>query len=156
MSNLISLIVPCYNEQEALPFFYQEVCKVAADLKARHEVDVEFIFINDGSADQTLRLLRELAGSDERVKYISFSRNFGKESAIYAGLHMPAATNTRSSVRICRIRLPCFLKCTSSSGMALTTALGRDGSPARASRRSAPSLPGASTGLSTGSPKWIL
>ena len=86
MSNLISLIVPCYNEQEALPFFYQEVCKVAADLKARHEVDVEFIFINDGSADQTLRLLRELAGSDERVKYISFSRNFGKESAIYAGL----------------------------------------------------------------------
>ena len=97
MSNLISLIVPCYNEQEALPFFYQEVCKVAADLKARHEVDVEFIFINDGSADQTLRLLRELAGSDERVKYISFSRNFGKESAIYAGLHMPAATNTRSS-----------------------------------------------------------
>lgn len=86
MSDLISLVVPCYNEQEALPFFYREVCKVAASLKDHYAVDVEFVFVNDGSKDKTLALLRDFAERDMRVKYISFSRNFGKESAIYAGL----------------------------------------------------------------------
>ena len=86
MSDLISVIVPCFNEQEALPFFYREICKVALKLKEKHCVDFELLFVNDGSRDQTLSLLRELSTKDSRVKYISFSRNFGKESAIYAGL----------------------------------------------------------------------
>ena len=85
MSDLISVIVPCFNEQEALPFFYREICKVALELKEKHCVDFELLFVNDGSRDQTLSLLRELSTKDSRVKYISFSRNFGKESAIYAG-----------------------------------------------------------------------
>lgn len=86
MSDLISLIVPCYNEQEALPFFYEEICKVSSQLKKKYNVDFEFIFVNDGSRDQTLQMLRDLSSTDSRVKYISFSRNFGKEGAIYAGL----------------------------------------------------------------------
>ena len=86
MSELLSLIVPCYNEQEALPFFNKEICKVAAKMKEQYDVDFEFLFVNDGSKDHTLDILREMASRDPRVKYISFSRNFGKESAIYAGL----------------------------------------------------------------------
>ena len=86
MSKLISLIVPCYNEQEALPVFYREVCKTADKLKEQYDVNIEFLFINDGSKDQTLALIKGLSARDLRVKYISFSRNFGKESAIYAGL----------------------------------------------------------------------
>ena len=86
MSKLISLIVPCYNEQEALPVFYREICKTADKLKEQYDVNIEFLFINDGSKDQTLALIKDLSARDLRVKYISFSRNFGKESAIYAGL----------------------------------------------------------------------
>ena len=79
----ISVIVPCYNEEESLPLFYIEICKVAESFK---HVDFEFIFVNDGSRDNTLSLARDLAKSDKRVRYISFSRNFGKEAAILAGL----------------------------------------------------------------------
>ena len=79
---LLTAIVPCYNEEEALPFFYAEISRVAAEMKA---VDFEFLFINDGSKDGTLRILRELALKDKRVRYVSFSRNFGKESAMFAG-----------------------------------------------------------------------
>lgn len=78
----ISLVVPCYNEEEVLPYFYEEFCKAAEQLA---EYTVEVIFINDGSRDRTLAVLREFAQIDSRVKYISLSRNFGKESAIYAG-----------------------------------------------------------------------
>ena len=78
----ISIIVPCYNEQESLPYFYKEIDKVSKVMK---EVSFEFIFVNDGSKDKTLSILKEYASKDERVKYISFSRNFGKEAAIYAG-----------------------------------------------------------------------
>ena len=80
---LISAIVPCYNEEEAIPFFYEEVTRVAAQMTS---VDFEFIFIDDGSSDRTLEVLREYAQKDKRVRYVSFSRNFGKESAMYAGL----------------------------------------------------------------------
>lgn len=80
---LISAIVPCYNEEEAIPFFYEEVTRVAAQMTS---VDFEFIFIDDGSSDRTLAVLREYAQKDKRVRYVSFSRNFGKESAMYAGL----------------------------------------------------------------------
>ena len=81
MPALISLIVPCYNEEKALPSFWAET-KAVTD---RMDAYFEFIFVDDGSRDGTLRILRELAASDSRVKYISFSRNFGKESAMYAG-----------------------------------------------------------------------
>lgn len=77
----ISLIVPCYNEQEVLPLFYSEVKKVMESLKC----DYELLFVNDGSKDNTLKVLREFAENDNHVIYLSFARNFGKESAMYAG-----------------------------------------------------------------------
>ena len=83
---LISLVVPSYNEEEALPFFYKEASRVAAQMKASHGATFEFIFIDDGSKDGTLRVARALHDQDPRVRYVSFSRNFGKEAAIYAGL----------------------------------------------------------------------
>lgn len=79
----ISVIVPCYNEEESMPLFYDEICKVSDSFK---HVDFEFIFVNDGSRDRTLEIARELSKKDKRVRYISFSRNFGKEAAILAGL----------------------------------------------------------------------
>ena len=78
---LISLIVPCYNEQEALPIFYEESTKVLAEMNCEYE----FLFVNDGSKDATLSILKGLAEKDEHVTYLSFSRNFGKEAAMYAG-----------------------------------------------------------------------
>lgn len=78
----ISIIVPCYNEEESIPLFYQELNKVSSKIKANFEI----IFINDGSSDKTLNILRNLHKEDERVRYISFSRNFGKEAGILAGL----------------------------------------------------------------------
>ena len=78
----ITVIVPCYNEQEALHYYYEEMSRVMNEMK---EVGFELLFINDGSKDKTLEVIKELASKDERVKYISFSRNFGKESAMYAG-----------------------------------------------------------------------
>ena len=86
MSDKISVIVPCYNEQDALPFFFEAIGKIAGKMKQEYNVDYEFVFVDDGSRDRTLEILRDFAKKDERVKYISFSRNFGKESAIYAGL----------------------------------------------------------------------
>lgn len=83
MVKTISVIVPCFNEQEVLPIFYKEITKVAADMAG---YDFEFIFVDDGSKDETLNECKKLAESDDRVKYISFSRNFGKEAAMYAGL----------------------------------------------------------------------
>ena len=83
---LISLVVPCYNEEESMPLFYAEVTRVAAEMKESHGADFEFIFVDDGSRDGTLRVARELHAKDERVRYVSFSRNFGKEAGIYAGL----------------------------------------------------------------------
>jgi len=82
-ADLISLVVPCFNEETALPFFYEEAARVA-DLLS--DYNFEFIFVDDGSKDKTLEVIKNLADNDVRVKYLSFSRNFGKESAIYAGL----------------------------------------------------------------------
>ena len=76
------MIVPCYNEEEALPYFYEEVCRVAGELK---NYETELLFVNDGSKDNTLSVIKGFAEKDERVKYLSFSRNFGKEGAMYAG-----------------------------------------------------------------------
>ena len=80
---LISLIVPCYNEEESLPLFYKATEKL---MKKMSFADFELIFINDGSKDKTLEILRQLAKKDKRVRYISFSRNFGKEAGMFAGL----------------------------------------------------------------------
>ncbi len=77
----ISIIVPCFNEEEALPLFYDEATKVLSGMKC----DYELLFVNDGSKDRTLRLLRVLGKKDSHVRYLSFSRNFGKEAAMYAG-----------------------------------------------------------------------
>ena len=79
----ISVVVPCYNEQEALPIFYVETTK---ELEKIPNVTWEFVLVDDGSRDKTLETMQKLAEKDEKVKYISFSRNFGKESAMYAGL----------------------------------------------------------------------
>jgi len=79
----ISIVVPCYNEQDALQYFYDEVVQLAVEMPA---IMYEFVFIDDGSQDRTLNLLKELQRQDGRIKYLSFSRNFGKESAIFAGL----------------------------------------------------------------------
>jgi glycosyltransferase involved in cell wall biosynthesis len=78
----LSLIIPCYNEEAALPFIYDELVKVSASLSS---YEIEYLFINDGSKDGTLAKLKELAASDPRVHYYSFSRNFGKEAGMYAG-----------------------------------------------------------------------
>lgn len=78
----ISLIIPCYNEEESLPPFYEELNRVTSQMS---EYEFEILFVDDGSKDKTLPILKEFAEKDERVKYISFSRNFGKESAMYAG-----------------------------------------------------------------------
>ncbi|MDD2203505.1 MAG: glycosyltransferase [Bacilli bacterium] len=79
----ISIIVPCYNEEESLPLFYEEINKVSDSMK---KVTFEFLFVNDGSKDKTIDVMRDLSNKDKRVRYISFSRNFGKEAAMYAGL----------------------------------------------------------------------
>ncbi|HFI0404419.1 TPA: glycosyltransferase family 2 protein [Streptococcus suis] len=79
---MISVIVPCYNEEEAIPYFYEAMEKVRKDMREQFE----YIFVNDGSKDGTLKVLRQLSGQDQAVRYLSFSRNFGKEAALYAGL----------------------------------------------------------------------
>lgn len=78
---MISLIIPCYNEQEALPIFHAETTKVMESMGCEYEL----LFVNDGSKDGTLTVLKELAEKDLHVFYLSFSRNFGKEAAMYAG-----------------------------------------------------------------------
>ncbi|WP_133014353.1 glycosyltransferase family 2 protein [Clostridium cuniculi] len=79
----ITVVVPCYNEEDVLKSFYNEMIKVASEMK---NVDFEILFIDDGSKDKTLSIIKNYSIVDSRVKYISFSRNFGKEAAIYAGL----------------------------------------------------------------------
>lgn len=78
----ISIIVPCFNEEETIPLFYAEMEKI----KSQIDDNFEYIFVNDGSKDRTLQVLRDLNQVDKSVHYLSFSRNFGKEAALYAGL----------------------------------------------------------------------
>ena len=79
----ISIVVPCYNEEESLPLFYMETTKV---LLGMNEVDYEFVFVNDGSSDKTLEIMKKLHDGDAHCRYVGFSRNFGKEAGMYAGL----------------------------------------------------------------------
>ncbi len=83
----LSLVVPAYNEEEALPIFYREARKVEEQLP---QVEMEYLFVDDGSVDGTMDVIRRLHEEDSRVHYVSFSRNFGKEAAIYAGLENAA------------------------------------------------------------------
>ena len=83
MAELVSLVVPCYNEEESLPYFWEQTSAV---MQKMDYLDFEVIFVDDGSRDRTLPVLRKLAQRDPRVKYLSFSRNFGKEAAMFAGL----------------------------------------------------------------------
>lgn len=80
--NKISIIVPVYNEEEAIKIFYDKITEVSDKMEA----DFEYIFVNDGSKDKTLEIAKEYAKKDSRVRFVSFSRNFGKEAAMYAGL----------------------------------------------------------------------
>ena len=79
---ILSVVVPCFNEEESIPLFYREMERVRMEMGEKFE----YIFINDGSSDRTLSVLRELHLEDSNVHYLSFSRNFGKEAALYAGL----------------------------------------------------------------------
>lgn len=79
----MSIVVPCFNEEEALPVYYREMCRVMQEMK---DVEFEILFVDDGSSDRTLEILKGLNETDGRCRYLSFSRNFGKEAAIYAGL----------------------------------------------------------------------
>lgn len=84
---LISVVVPCYNEQEVLPLFRDEILRVSDEMTAKYpELEFEFLFINDGSRDKTLEILRKYSEEDSRFRYVSFSRNFGKEAGMLAGL----------------------------------------------------------------------
>ena len=84
MRQLLSLVVPCYNEEKTIPIFYQTVEK----LKGNIDADIEYCFVDDGSHDGTLAVLRAFAASKDNVHYVSFSRNFGKEAGLYAGLRL--------------------------------------------------------------------
>ena len=79
----VSIIIPCYNEEESILLFYKTIKSTARKMKKK--CSFEYIFINDGSKDKTLKLIRDLSKKDNDVRYISFSRNFGKEAAMYAG-----------------------------------------------------------------------
>lgn len=80
----ISIVIPCYNEEQAIPFFYEEITKITKDMP----YDFEFIFVNDGSKDKTIQIIKDYAKKDKQVKYIHFSRNFGKEAAMLAGFKL--------------------------------------------------------------------
>lgn len=84
---LISIVVPCYNEEKAIPFFIEEMEKVRKDMEKESEVCFEYIFIDDGSKDGTAKIIKDLTTTIDNIHYIIFSRNFGKESGLFAGLN---------------------------------------------------------------------
>lgn len=83
MNPEISIVIPCFNEEEAIPIFYEETLRVLITMSLS---SFEFVFIDDGSSDRTLEVLKEISAKDKSVHFVSFSRNFGKEAALYAGL----------------------------------------------------------------------
>jgi glycosyltransferase involved in cell wall biosynthesis len=82
---ILSIVVPCFNEEASLPFFYESFIDIQSALRER-DVTLEFIFVDDGSCDNTALVLKELSARDIRVRYVILSRNFGKEAALFAGL----------------------------------------------------------------------
>lgn len=79
----ISIVIPCLNEQEVIPIYYRKMTEI---MEKMSDVEFDLLFVDDGSTDNTLNLLRELAQKDIRCRYLSFTRNFGKEAALYAGM----------------------------------------------------------------------
>ena len=86
---LLSLVVPCFNEEKSIILFFDEIYNVLNEL----DMDWEIIFVNDGSRDNTLAIIKDLSNKFKSIKYISFSRNFGKEAALYAGLNKSKGSN---------------------------------------------------------------
>ena len=101
MKDKISIIIPCFNEEESLPIFYKEIDKVSKKIK---EANFEFIFIDDGSTDHTLEEIKKRKKKDKRVHYLSFSRNFGKEAGMLAGLRH--AKGNYAAIMDCDIQDP--------------------------------------------------
>jgi len=83
---MISIVVPCYNEEQTIPIFLSEIKKTASSMQEKYDVVFEYIFVDDGSKDATASIVKQQAALDPEVKYVIFSRNFGKEAALYAGL----------------------------------------------------------------------
>jgi len=86
MSNILSLVIPCFNEEKTIPLFIEAVIPVMDRIRTTHDLDYELIFIDDGSKDNTLFQIKEAQKNNQKIRFVSFSRNFGKEAAIYAGL----------------------------------------------------------------------
>ena len=91
----ISIMVPCYNEESVLESFYNEISKVASEMK---NVKFEFLFIDDGSKDETLNIIKKFKSFDSRVSYISFSKNFGKEAAMNTGFYLYPVAGWASTI----------------------------------------------------------
>ncbi len=91
----VSIVVPCYNEEETIDLYYNEVIKYLTD-----DIDFKIIFVNDGSKDNTLQKIKDLAEKDNRILYVSFSRNFGKEAAMYAGLEAAKMINSDAMINM--------------------------------------------------------
>lgn len=113
MSEKISLVVPCYNEEEVLPYFYEEFCKVAEKLS---EFQLEVIFVDDGSKDRTLAIVKELAEKDTRVKYLSFPEILERKLLSMPDFSMQTEIMWQCWMRICRTRPRCCRKCFAVSG----------------------------------------
>ena len=90
MKDKISIIVPCFNEEACIDEFYRKTQQVAEEMRMKEGADYELLFVDDGSCDGTLDCLRKISQADSRCRFISFSRNFGKEAAMYAGLNEAA------------------------------------------------------------------
>jgi glycosyltransferase involved in cell wall biosynthesis len=84
--NIISLIVPCFNEEKTIGVFMENIIPILSNINQKYSLDYEIIFVNDGSHDNTMKILRELHNDNSKIHFISFSRNFGKEAALYAGI----------------------------------------------------------------------
>ncbi len=116
---LLSVIVPCYNEEENIRDFYDELFRNTSFFEEK-EIEVEVIYVDDGSTDKTVQEIRKLHGEDARVHLLSFSRNFGKEAAIYAGLQKSRGDLVVMMDAICRIRHRCCPRCAAISSRAMT------------------------------------